>query len=266
MNDWLNAFQQLVTPATNASTAEWTLKVFIIVSIVITLGAVLSFVVGRLIGKAEKTATEWDDVLLKSIKLPFTLLIWIVGLSYAAELAWNLAADANLLALAKNLRALGVIFCLVLFVWRFLSAGEEVFLQRKARLDESIDQAGVRAVNKVLKASVVITGVLMTLNTMGYSISGVLAFGGIGGIAVGFAAKDLLANFFGGLMVYLDRPFVEGDWIRSPERETGGHSRAYRLATNQDQKLCQSPGLCAQLDFYSDHDRKSVADGVPSYL
>lgn len=51
---------------------------------------------------------------------------------------------------------------------------------------------------------------------------GVLAFGGIGGIAVGFAAKDLLANFFGGLMVYLDRPFAVGDWVRSPDQEIEG--------------------------------------------
>ena len=49
-----------------------------------------------------------------------------------------------------------------------------------------------------------------------------LAFGGIGGLAVGFAAKDLLANFFGGAMVYLDRPFKVGDWIRSPDRDIEG--------------------------------------------
>jgi MscS family membrane protein len=60
------------------------------------------------------------------------------------------------------------------------------------------------------------------LQTLGVSISGILAFGGIGGIAVGFAAKDLLANFFGGLMIYLDRPFAVGDWIRSPDREIEG--------------------------------------------
>ena len=49
-----------------------------------------------------------------------------------------------------------------------------------------------------------------------------MAFGGIGGIAIGFAAKDLLANFFGALTIYLDRPFSEGDWIRSPDREIEG--------------------------------------------
>jgi MscS family membrane protein len=60
------------------------------------------------------------------------------------------------------------------------------------------------------------------LQTLGFSITGVLAFGGVGGIAIGFAAKDLLANFFGGLMVYLDRPFIIGDWIRSPDQEIEG--------------------------------------------
>jgi len=64
--------------------------------------------------------------------------------------------------------------------------------------------------------------VLVVMQTLGYSVSGILAFGGIGGVAVGFAAKDLLANFFGGLMVYLDRPFAVGDWIRSPDRDIEG--------------------------------------------
>jgi MscS family membrane protein len=61
----------------------------------------------------------------------------------------------------------------------------------------------------------------------------VLAFGGIGGIAVGFAAKDLLANFFGGLMIYLDRPFKVGDWVRSPDQEIEGtvEKIGWRLTT-----------------------------------
>ena len=41
-------------------------------------------------------------------------------------------------------------------------------------------------------------------------------------MAIGFAAKDLLSNFFGGLMLYLDRPFAVGDWIRSPDKNIEG--------------------------------------------
>jgi MscS family membrane protein len=77
-------------------------------------------------------------------------------------------------------------------------------------------------VAKLLRASIVITGVLLVLQAFGFSISGVLAFGGIGGIAIGFAARDILANFFGALMIFLDRPFSVGDWIRSPDRDIEG--------------------------------------------
>ena len=67
-----------------------------------------------------------------------------------------------------------------------------------------------------------ITGTLLVLQAFGVSVSGVLAFGGIGGIAIGFAARDLLANFFGALMIFLDRPFSVGDWVRSPDRDIEG--------------------------------------------
>lgn len=60
------------------------------------------------------------------------------------------------------------------------------------------------------------------MQLLGLPISGLLAFGGIGGAGIAFASKDLLANFFGGLVVYTDRPFKVGDWIRSPDKNIEG--------------------------------------------
>ena len=53
-------------------------------------------------------------------------------------------------------------------------------------------------------------------------LAGHHALGGVGGLAVGLAAKDLLANFFGGLTIYMDRPFSVGEWIRSPDKSIEG--------------------------------------------
>jgi MscS family membrane protein len=86
----------------------------------------------------------------------------------------------------------------------------------------NVDAHTAEAISKLLRLTVIITSGLIILQTLGFSISGVLAMGGIGGIAIGFAAKDLLANFFGGLIIYLDRPFTIGDWIRSPDRNIEG--------------------------------------------
>ena len=85
-----------------------------------------------------------------------------------------------------------------------------------------LDPTTLHALAKLTRLSVVISAVLVALPTLGIEITALLAFGGVGGIAVGFAAQDLLSNFFGGLMIYLDRPFAIGDWIRSPDREIEG--------------------------------------------
>ena len=67
------------------------------------------------------------------------------------------------------------------------------------------DPTTVKAVS-IFRAAVIITAILVVM-VSGLQCIWVTRLGGIGGIAVGFAAKDLLANFFGGLMIYLDRPF-----------------------------------------------------------
>ena len=87
---------------------------------------------------------------------------------------------------------------------------------------QGIDQTTALAIGKLLRVAAIVSGVLMALQYLGIPITGVLAFGGVGGIAIGFAARDLLANFFGALMIFLDRPFAVGDWVRSPDREIEG--------------------------------------------
>jgi MscS family membrane protein len=119
-------------------------------------------------------------------------------------------------------RQIAIIVLLMMFLVKLISKVERNIIKNKALKDVNADEVTVRVVGRLLRISVLITGTLVVLQTLGISISGVLAFGGIGGVAVGFAAKDLLANFFGGLMIYLDRPFSIGDWVRSPDRNIEG--------------------------------------------
>ena len=79
-----------------------------------------------------------------------------------------------------------------------------------------------RMVTRVLKLSASLTVLLFFGERFGLSMSGLLAFGGIGGIAIGMASKDVLSNIFSGAMLYFDRQFNIGDWIRSPDRNIEG--------------------------------------------
>jgi len=115
-----------------------------------------------------------------------------------------------------------VIAALAWFLYRLIGNAAHSVLARSAETGRPVDRTTVDALSKLGRVSVVILAVLVILQTLGFSISGVLAFGGIGGIAMGFAAKDMLANFFGGLTIYWDRPFTVGEWIRSPDKAIEG--------------------------------------------
>lgn len=102
---------------------------------------------------------------------------------------------------------------------RFIKLIQNYMLNHKTKM---YDKTSVLAFGQIGMAIVVVVGALSLLQTLGVNLAGLLAFGGFSGIAVGFAAKDLLANFFGAVMIYLDKPFKVGDWIRSPEKDIEG--------------------------------------------
>ncbi|KZX37338.1 mechanosensitive ion channel family protein [Wohlfahrtiimonas chitiniclastica] len=92
----------------------------------------------------------------------------------------------------------------------------------KAQVRKHGDPTSARIINRVLKIIIFGIIVLMFGEHFGLSLSGLLAFGGIGGIAIGMAGKDILSNFFSGIMLYFDRPFNIGDWVSSPDRQIEG--------------------------------------------
>lgn len=200
------------------------LRAILAIFTVVFVTGLLSHVAGKVMQKLEiqvsKTSNLWDDTLLNAANRPVKLFIWVMGLSLAGELA-EMYAESDNFSLIDPIRQIGVIYALSWFIVRFIAQAEKIVVSAE-KMKQPMDHTTVSAIGKLLRASVIITSVLVVLQTLGYSVSGVLAFGGIGGIAVGFAAKDLLANFFGGLMVYLDRPFSVGDWVRSPEKNIEG--------------------------------------------
>jgi len=195
----------------------WIVQVFVIV----LLTALVSFVVRRLLERLARrvgaTANRWDDIVFGALRRPAGWIVWLIGLAIAADLILARTGSA-IFEYADSVRDIGVLVCITWFVLGIIRGTEEVYIEGAGQMDKTTAQA----LGKLLRLVVFITAGLVILQTLGYSISGVLAMGGVGGIAVGFAAKDLLANFFGGLIIYLDRPFAVGDWIRSPDREIEG--------------------------------------------
>ncbi len=199
-------------------------RVAIVVFGLVFATATVAFIMSRIIllleRRFEQTDNIWDDVVLHALRRPMIGFVWLQGVYWAAEVAHRYS-EAEIFSANDKLLELGFIFIIVWTLFGVIKQSEEILIS-PVKMKRPMDYTTVNAISKLLRAVVVITASLTVMQSLGYSISGVLAFGGVGGIAVGFAAKDLLANFFGGFIIHLDRPFKVGDWIRSPDRNIEG--------------------------------------------
>ncbi|MDD9873910.1 MAG: mechanosensitive ion channel family protein [Gammaproteobacteria bacterium] len=199
----------------------WIVQVFVVVFAALLCSFLLRRVLKRLHERLKTTANLWDDALISAMQGPALLLVWVVGLTFAVDIVYAQTRAAIFTAVGP-LRQVGVVCAITWFLMRLTRHLQDRIIARRQSGEGRLDAATADALGKLLRASILITAGLVALQTLGFSVSGILAFGGIGGIAIGFAARDLLANFFGGLMLYLDRPFAVGDWVRSPDRNIEG--------------------------------------------
>jgi len=200
----------------------WMFHVFGVVLVTAMLQMIAKRICNKLIGKAEKTRTFYDEALMKAITSPLTFLIWLMGLTMASSIVFDHNKTLFIFQYAPQLKKLGIIIALSWSAIRFIKNVEVFYIQHCEEHSKEVDKTLVHAIGQLSTASVVITTVLIGMQIFGLPISGLLAFGGIGGAAIAFASKDMLSNFFGSMVIYLDRPFKVGDWIRSPDKQIEG--------------------------------------------
>jgi MscS family membrane protein len=145
----------------------------------------------------------------------------VIGIAWAAHIVGQ-ETEAPIFDALPAVRDVFVVGIFTWFLIRFVRSYETHYVQDQDENNGEIDRTFVQAIGKLVRAAIFITAILVIMQTLGISIAGLLAFGGMGGIAVGLAARDLLANIFGGATIYLDRPFAVGDWVRSPDQEIEG--------------------------------------------
>ncbi len=182
------------------------------------------FISARLSKRFDKTNNMWDDSVLYALNKPISLTIVIIGIIFLLQSVQRIYLEQLIIPMdmLDNLKRVFIVFGVSWILLRLINRVESNLLKNKDQQEIKLDETGIQAVSKLLRLIVIIISALIIFQLLEIPISGVLTFGGIGGIAIGFAAKDLLANFFGGLMIFLDRPFKVGDWIRSPDKEIEG--------------------------------------------
>jgi MscS family membrane protein len=168
---------------------------------------------------ARRTESRYDDLMLEGIRKPAMLLVVIIGVFIGVHILQLPTEPTDLRRFAYALLKVLVTFDVAWALFNLVSLLDEWISQWVNRTESTLDDHLAPFVRKSLRVFITFIAALMTIQNLGYSISGLLASLGIGGLAVALAAKDTLANVFGSLMIILDRPFHIGDWIKAGEME-----------------------------------------------
>lgn len=84
----------------------------------------------------------------------------------------------------------------------------------KEKTNRNVEDSMFDFILKVIRIIIYIIAGFIVITTLGFNLNGLIAGLGIGGVIVTLAAQDTAKNLFGGLVIFLDKPFVVGDWIQ----------------------------------------------------
>lgn len=158
----------------------------------------------------KRTASQLDDRLVEQLRAPVVVLITVLGF-FAGYHQLTFGARASLWA--ERVFHVAVALSVTWIIARTVMAiVDELLHERsKAHGHSARPLPGVRAIVKTLIWGL---GVVVALNNAGYDVGALLAGIGIGGLAMALAAQETVANVFGGITIYADRPFKIGDRVR----------------------------------------------------
>ncbi len=193
---------------------------FGILFIALLLKRVIAHIFTKTIFKAaQKTSGQMDDILLKNLNKPAEFLVVVIGFYLGIQILQLPEQPTNLNQMARNCVQILLTFNLAWFCYNMVSLLEHWLGHWAVRTESTLDDHLVPFIRKSLRVFIVFLAILFLVQNLGYSISGLLASLGLGGLAVALAAKDSLSNIFGSIMILLDRPFTIGDWIKAGDME-----------------------------------------------
>jgi len=193
----------------------------LMISLAILLGFFLlrrlfsALVINRISALTKRTETTIDDQLLEAIAAPLKFIFVVAGFYIATR-----SLDMPLSAAAINQTIVISLITFVLFwtVYRCVTP-LTMLLTRLWDVFGDMSEDLHNLFNKVAKTLIFVLGVAAILDEWGINVTGFLASLGLVGMAVALAARDFVANLFGGLTIFLDNAFDKGDWIMTPNIE-----------------------------------------------
>lgn len=214
------------------------LRAIAVLVLAFAIANILAFIISKIVGKLVlKTGNRLDDLIIKLLQTPVYWTVILIGMLMAIQLA------RLPVSLTKTGR--GAVLSILIIIWSvFVIRISRLFI--KAVSNRSDAHSVIRPqtqplFNNIVIVIVIALSVYLVFNTWNIDMTAWLASAGIVGIAVGFAAKDTLANLFAGVFILADAPYKIGDYVVLDSGERGKVThigiRSTRILTRDDVEI-----------------------------
>lgn len=208
--------------------------------IALSFRSLLVMLVGRITGLTQSTL---DDQVLHDLRQPIFYTVFLLGVSLAIAVIKLPYGSEELIR---------ILLFIIAAIWMIGVTRISVLLLRAFSSENRfklIDSRTVPLFDLTSKLLIIMVGIYVLLMIWGINPIGWLASAGIAGLALGFAAKDTLANLFSGFFIVADAPYKIGDYINLDSGERGKVSaiglRSTRLLTRDDVEITIPNGVIA---------------------
>lgn len=161
---------------------------------------------------SKKAPTTLFSQIIKAYEKPIQWLFIIIGI-YAAARYFPLFNHNNPFFL--DLIRSGIIIVISWGLYNLTASSSHLFDKLNEKYSLEIDAILIPFLSRVLRVVIVAVAISVIAQEFGYNVTSFIAGLGIGGLAISLAAKDALANLFGGFVIITERPFSIGDWIKT---------------------------------------------------
>lgn len=192
----------------------WLLEIGIGIALLISVSIFLAKLVKRIRSKAASQTTNWRTNIEQIVSTPFHIAIWTVGITFVIDILITHLGLKIIPHYISVIRSALLVFCLSWALIRWIKMARQTLTEKSIVF--GLDKGTLEALAKISIFAVSTLTCIILLQIFGLNVMPLLAFGGIGAAALGFAGKDVIANFFGGLMLHINRPFISGETVMIP--------------------------------------------------
>ncbi len=159
---------------------------------------------------AKRTNANWFLALIKGTRKPINILLIISGLMFFFS-SISYTANFTSLYLMAVYRA-SIVFTLA---WGLIRSKEIVRILLSKDESSARNETIIIFLTRIYIAIIAIFAFLMILSELHFDVTGILTGLGLGSLTIALAAQDAASNFFGGVIIIIERPFEVGDWIQA---------------------------------------------------